>query len=270
MRSSSILLSLAVLFTHATKAQTTLIAQSATANVDAFIPSVTMASNLKLNITTATTENTTFPFCPWSSFSDGIGFVSDLGEDTGTITYTFAQPVSISQMMVWNGYFDFELDHCMRNVLLRFRDEANAIISTHSATLPEATENDLTAHVTELPEEVLGVKKVEIVVQTLWGGNELSIRRIAFAGNGLTAGLADATDKQLAIFPVPAREQVTVSVLRPRNVSVHDANGREVVASVQLFADRAVLAVDGWPTGVYHARVLSADGRVYNGTFLVE
>jgi hypothetical protein len=242
-------------------AQTVIVPQSVTASLDPF-SSVTAASNMTLNITAATTASTTFPYSPSSNFSTGIGYVSDYGEDVGSITYVFSNPVSISRMLIWNAYFDFELDHSLRNVQLVFRNAANGVIATNNLSLPMATENNLTAHVANLPSEVIGVKRVEINVSTLWGGNELSVRRIAFAGNGLTTGMEEAsiTESPL-VFPLPATDIVTVMLPGIRSLVLLDGLGREVPAEVNFLADRADVSVEGLPAGLYHAVGTTSRGR---------
>lgn len=250
-------------------AQTVVVPQSITATVEPF-SSVTAVSNLMLNVTAATGVNTTFPYCPFSSISSGIGFISDLGEDTGSITYTFTEPVSISRMMIWNAYFDFELDHSLRNVQLVFKNASNVTLATNTLNLPIANANVLTPYVADLPEEVIGVKTVRINVNTLWGGNELSVRRLAFAGNGLTTGMADGLAVEVpAVYPVPATERVTLALPGIRTVLLMDGLGRTVPVDATLHADRAELDVAGLPTGIYPV-LITTDAGTARAKVIVE
>jgi hypothetical protein len=98
-------------------------------------------------------------------------------------------------MLIWNSYSNFELDHSAREVQLVFRNAANTVISTTNLSLPEATESELTPYVANFP-VVSGVKQVDLVVHTLWGGNEISMRRLAFAGSTQTAGIARRSTNQ--------------------------------------------------------------------------
>jgi hypothetical protein len=164
-------------------------------------------------------------------------------------------------MMIWNGYFDFELDHCSKNVVLEFRNAANAVISSYPTQLPIATENDLTADVVDLPAEVLGVRSVIVRVNTLWGGNEISLRRIAFAGHGLSTGLAELSDMDvMPAYPQPAFDRVTLPLAGIRSVVVLDDLGRVVRAEVHISSDRAEVSCAGVTAGLYHALVTTAEG----------
>lgn len=251
-------------------AQTVVVPQTVTASVNPFNSNSTKVTNLNLNITTATTSATTFPYSPSSNFSTGIGFVSQLGVSTGTITYTFANPVSISQMMIWNGYFTFELNHCAKDVQLVFRDASNVILNTTNLQLPQATSGNLAPHVANLSSEVLGVKQVDIVVNSLWGGNEISIRRIAFAGTGQTVGIEESNNQITIIpaYPNPAVDQLTIPGHKIQSVQMVDAAGRPVAVEITYFADRAELQWQGVASGVYLVQVSSAEGQYSTRVFV--
>lgn len=247
------------------EAQTVVVPQSVTANITPFSSSSTPVSNLSLNITSSVNSNTTFPYSPSSNFSTGIGFVSSLGKDTGTITYTFGTPVSISQMMIWNGYFNFELNHCSKNVDLIFRNNTGAVISTSNLALPQATSSDLKPYVANLTSEVVGVKSVQIKVKTLWGGNELSIRRIAFAGNGQTAGLMENNpDQTIQLFPNPAKNNLAILESGIQDVQLFDLNGKSIAIELVHLEGHSKIHWENTTPGVYNLQIISSKGSFFS------
>lgn len=247
------------------EAQTIVVPQSITANVTPFSSSSTPLSNLTLNVTSSVNSNTTFPYSPSSNFSTGVGFVSSLGKDTGTITYTFSNLVSISQMMIWNGYFNFELNHCSKNVDLIFRNNTGAVISTSNLTLPLATSSNLKPYVANLTSEVVGVKSVDIKVKTLWGGNELSIRRIAFAGNGQTAGLAENNpDHAIQVFPNPAKNDLTIFEHDIQTVRMFDLNGKNIAIELVNLDGHSKISWEAITSGVYNLQIVSSGGSFFS------
>lgn len=247
-----------------TSAQTILTPSSITASVDPFNQSVTMVSNLNLNITTSVNSSTTFPYSPSSNFSNGIGFVSDLGEGTGTITYTFSSLVAISRMMIWNGYFNFELDHCAKNVQLVFKDISGSVINSVNLSLPQATSSVLTPHVEDFP-AVSAVKSVDIVINTLWGGNEISLRRIAFAGGQHTSGIASIEDQNtISVFPNPSLDRVTVSVSDIQSASMVDINGKSVDIELSSIGDHTEIRWDRIASGLYYLQINTPDQHYFS------
>ena len=174
--------------------QTVIPAQTITSDAGEF-SALGPVTDLGLNIDAATTSATTFPYAPGTQFADDIGYVSASGTASGTLTFTFASPNSISEIMIWNSYFDFELDHSIQTAQLVFKNDMGATITTENISAPIATAVDLLPYVTTFT-EVVGVKEIDIVVTALWGGNEISLRRIAFAGDECTPSSVDASVTQ--------------------------------------------------------------------------
>lgn len=235
-------------------AQTVVVPQSITATVDPYISSEPV-TNLTLNITPSVNSNTTFPYSPSTGFSTGTGFVSEMGVDTGTIIYTFANPVSISQMMIWSAYFNFELDHSPRTADLIFKNTSGTTIATVPVTMPEATASDLKPYVAVLPSEVVGVKSVHIQINTLWGGNEISMRRLAFAGTGQTAGLSENYYQSLEVSPNPAATSVVIKEQYIQHVEMTDLNGRNVAIELVKHDDYATVSWEAVQSGMYQLRI---------------
>ncbi len=251
-------------------AQTTIAPLSVTSSLNSF-GSTPNVGNLIGNITPATTPGTTFPFAPGSNFSSGIGFVSAHGQWQGSITYTFASPTSVSRMLLWNAYFTFELDHSLKHAQLVFYNSADQVIGNENVSFPQAANTVLTPQVVDLSEEVLDVKKVVVNVLELWGGNEISLRRMAFAGNGLQSGIGDVMRSTLLpAYPVPAVDHATITVEAPRTMRLLDASGRQVVHGHQFFHDRVELRWIGVPAGIYYAHITTATGIVVSRLVIVE
>lgn len=262
MRKHYTLLALAQAIAMAGVAQTTIAPLSVTSTLNSFgtTPNV---DNLIGNISAATTASTTFPFAPGSNFSSGIGYVSAHGQWQGSITYTFVNPTSVSRMLLWNAYFTFELDHSLKDAQLVFYNSANQVVGTENVSFPQAVNTVLTPQVVDLAEEVLDVKKVVITVQALWGGNEISLRRMAFAGNGLQSGIDDAVRQTLLpAYPMPAVDRATIPVEAARGIQLLDASGRLVGYTHQLFQDRVELNWTGVMPGIYYAHITTATGVV--------
>ncbi len=244
-------------------AQTTLVPLSVTASVAPFNSNVGTIENLTLGITPATSASTAFPYAPGNQFVAGIGFVALYGTAMGTITYTFVDPVSISGMLVWNAYFDFELDHSIRDAQLIFRDEDNAVIVTYMLTMPQASTAITTGHAADLPAEVQGVKQVDIVINTLWGGNDISLRRIAFVSAGKNVGIGGYDlPEQVTAYPNPAVDRLTIPVEGITAVRMTDATGRVVPVQVDHFRDRVELHWSQLTPGVYHLLINAENGTM--------
>lgn len=260
MKKHYALLLLVHAFIGAGTAQTTITPQSVTSTLNSF-GSTPNVDNLIGNITPATTSSTTFPFAPGSNFSSGIGYVSAHGQWQGSITYTFVTPTSVSRMLLWNAYFTFELNHSLKRAQLVFQNSAGQVVGTETVNFPQAVNSVLTPQVVDLAQEVLDVKRVVVNVQELWGGNEISLRRMAFAGNGLQSGIDEAVHSLLLpIYPVPAVDHATIMVDTPRAMLLVDAHGRQVPHDHQFFHDRVEVRWKGLPPGVYHARITTASG----------
>ena len=249
--------------TNATAQLTTRVPLSVTTTVSEFNATTTV-SNLILDITALTDSNTTFPYETTTQFtSSGIGYISQFGMAAGTLTFTFPQPVSISHLYVWNAYFTIELDHSINQVEMTFRDNGGNVIANSTATVPIATVGDLTAYAIDNTFTVSGVSTVELNVQTLHGGNEISLRRIAFAGPGEPSGLDEAHAQLTApAFPCPAIDAVTIPVRGAQQVSVFDARGRQVHVEANFTQDHLLLYWQRLAAGAYTARIETRTGRV--------
>lgn len=270
MRKHYTLLALAQVFVLAGTAQTTIAPLSVTSTINSF-GSTPNVNNLIGNITTATTASATFPFSPSSNFSTGIGYVSQLGQWQGSITYTFVNPTSVSRMLLWNAYFSFELNHSLKDAQLVFYNSANQVVGTESVSFPQAVNTVLTPQVVNFSEEIFDVKKVVVTVQALWGGNEISLRRMAFAGNGLQTGVNDAVRTDMvSAYPVPAVDRATIPVEVPHAVRLLDGSGRQVSHIHRFFHDRVELEWVGLPPGCYYAHITTASGMVVSRVLVME
>ncbi|MEZ4739704.1 MAG: T9SS type A sorting domain-containing protein [Flavobacteriales bacterium] len=244
-------------------AQTTLVPSSVTSSVEPFYNSSALSpSNLTLGITASTTQNSTFPYSPSSGFTTGTGYISQFGTGTAVLTFQFPTAVSVSRMMVWNAYFNFELDHSAKNVVIELRNASNTVLLSHNAQLPQATASNLSAAVVNLPQEVLGVRSIRVSINTLWGGNEVSLRRVAFAGNGLSVGLADASSDaaERAAYPVPAFDHVVIPTANATRAELLDATGRIVPVDAEYRSDAVTLRWGTLPRGAYFVRLYGREG----------
>ncbi len=241
----------------------TRVPSSVTTTIGEFNATATV-SNLNLGITAATDSTTTFPYETTTQFtSAGIGYISQFGLAAGTLTFNFPQPVSISHLYVWNAYFTIELDHSINQVEMTFFDVNNSVLATWNAVVPIATVGDLTAYSSDLTLAVNGVSKVEMNVQTLHGGNEISLRRIAFAGPAESNGIASAVaDSPAPAYPCPATDAVTIPVPGARSVVLLDASGREVAVQTNISTGYVQLAWQGLASGTYFARITTDAGLV--------
>ncbi len=270
MEKRSTLLALAQAFTMVAVAQTTIAPLSVTSTLNSFgsTPSV---DNLISSITPATTASTTFPFCPYTSFSSGIGYVSQHGSWQGSITYTFVGTTSVSRMLLWNAYFTTELNHSLRDAQLVFYNGTDQVVGTENVSFPQAVSTVLTPQVVDLSAEVLDVKKVVITVQALWGGNEISLRRMAFAGSGIQTGGDDTVRPIMAsAYPTPAIDRATIPVEAPRAARLLDGSGRQVAHTQQFFQDRVELEWAGIPAGCYYAQITTASDMVVARIMVME
>lgn len=250
-------------FGRAAVGQTTLVPSSVSSSVPAFGNSSTLAvSNLSLGINANTTQNSTFPYSPSTNFTTGTGYISSYTVGTAILTFQFPTAVSVSRMMVWNAYFNFELDHSAKNVVIELRNASNTILLSHNAQLPQATASNLSAAVVNLPEEVLGVRSIRVHINTLWGGNEVSLRRIAFAGNGLSVGLEDASAEaaERAAYPMPAFDHVVIPTANATRAELLDATGRTVPVDVEYRSDAVTLRWGSLPKGAYFVRLYGREG----------
>lgn len=244
-------------------AQTVITPGSVSASLPSFYGySVLTVNNLTAGISPATTVGTTFAYAPSDQFSQGIGYVSQYTQWQGSITYTFQHATSVSQMWLWNAYFNTELDHSLKDALLTFHDEGDQVISTANVSFPKAVASVLTPDVVDLPTEVLGVKKVVVTVQSLWGGNEISLRRMAFAGNGLQTGIDNpgAAHGAIRAYPNPSQGTTTIDAAGVVAVEVFDAAGRTTPVEHRIGQEQVTLNWGGHAAGLYQVLLHTRDG----------
>lgn len=248
----------------AARAQTVIAPATVTGTLPSFYnSSVPVVGNLIGGITPATATSTAFPFSPTDQFTQGIGYVSQYGQWQGSIAYTFQQAASVSQMWLWNAYFAMELDHSLKEAQLTFHDAADQVIGTANVSFPQAVASVLTPDVVDLPQEVLGVKKVVVTVLALWGGNEISLRRMAFAGTNQHAGMAEAdpSGTPLLAFPNPATDRSTIEWADAVTAEVTDAIGRKAPAEARISRERVVVDWAGCAPGIYQVDLRGPGGR---------
>ncbi len=253
------LLTLFVCLQLMVNAQTVIEADTVFSDAGSFNDALAPAWMLGMDVNATTTSITTFPYAPGLNFAPDIGYVSANNVSTGTITHVFASSESISQVLIWNAYFDFELDHCVQNAQLVFRDESGAEIATEAVTFPISTAANLEPTVLDLPTEILGVKEVDLVVGDLWGGNEISIRRLAYAGNQLTSIYSIPVAKEITVFPNPAINKVTIPVGTISSIEMMDVLGNKILTTFSSFAESTELSWNSVESGIYFIKILSED-----------
>lgn len=223
----------------------------------------TPVENLMAGIQSGVRSATPFPYESTSSFtSPGIGYIAQYGTGTGTFAFTMPEPVTIDRVYLWNAYFTIELDHSVQDMAIRFYDNALNLVGTVTHSWPIANPAVLTGDSVMIDPPITDVSRIEADVQSLHGGNDISLRRMAFAGSTLVAGLGDARTVHAAAFPNPATDAVTVLVANARQAQLVDAAGRAVQAPVQRFADRVLIDVSALAPGSYHARITTERGGV--------
>lgn len=224
----------------------------------------TPVQNIILGLHAGVRSTTTFPLETTSSFTTaGIGYIAAYGTGTATLAFTMPGPVTIDRAYLWNAYFAIELDHSIEDMQIRFYDVSYNLLGSVSHTWPEAVAGVNTADSLMIDPPITDVVRVEVDVQSLHGGNDISMRRMAFAGSTLVAGLNDAPPIQAAVFPNPATDAVIVLIPDARQVALFDGAGREVQALAQRLADRVVLDVSALAAGTYHARISTANGQAH-------
>jgi len=219
-------------------------------------------SNLGLDIDESTSSSDEFDYGPGIGLGIDIGFISNLGESSGIITHTFASPISISQVWIWNGYFSFELNHCVKDVTLTFKDAAGDVIATEDLVFSESTSEDKTAEVVSLSTEYIGVKEVDFDITTLYGGNDISIRRLGYAGNGFIVGNEELSNSEdfIEIFPNPTKGQLIVEL--PNNgsntVVIYNSIGEIVFTSnIDGKTGKYAIDIEDQPAGIYHMNIIN-------------
>lgn len=259
----SLLLSIFVCSALGVNSQTVIEAQSVTSSVGAFNLSLAPASTLGLNVDATTTSATSFLFAPGSSFVADIGYVSESGVGAGIITHTFANATSVSQVLVWNAYFDFELDHSSQDVMLTFKDALGAVITTEAVSFLEATAGNTLPEVITLATEIMGVKEIDFEVLTLWGGNEISMRRVGYAGSGISVSIDEIVISAIntPVYPNPASNGVTIPVEGVYEVVMTNVAGESVNVCLTSSFKNAKLSWENVAPGYYHLNIFSSKGQ---------
>jgi hypothetical protein len=251
------------------ESQTCLIPQSITSTITPAGSTFTLISNLSLNITENTTENTEFPFAPSSVFSNDIGFVSIAGQDTGTITYTFSNTVSISRMLVWNGYFDIEPDNCIKDFDMVFRNASGMPVISYVAGLgPFYTFDGLKPQYGEFAVDPTGVKSVDIRIKALWGGDQISLRRIAFMGSEQTTGLTEQSGNTIQTYPNPAVNQLTIPEKEIESVHLMDLNGKSMEIEWVNSGEYSNIYWRNLTSGIYTLQITNSKGTSSSKVFI--
>lgn len=99
------------------------------------------------------------------------------------------------------------------------------------------------------------------------GGDDLFVAKL----NGSVGIVEDAARSNLALFPNPANNLYTLRLLKGSAtaiVTVNDLQGRMVMPSVRVFAERATLDVSTLPPGIYEV-VVTADGIKRTGRLII-
>lgn len=162
-----------------------------TTNVGQF-NSTCPVENLIVGLNAATTEATPFPYEVTTQFtSTGIGYISSSGVSTGTLVFEYDSPIEVADMLVWNAYFTIETNHSINSCQLIYFDDLDNNLGSDLVTVPIANLANDEAFVVPLT-TTANVSKIELHVNSLHGGNEISLRRIAFRGEGGNSGCTDS------------------------------------------------------------------------------
>jgi hypothetical protein len=222
---------------------------------------VTPVTNLIYDITPDVRSTTPFVYETTSQFNTyEVGYIAQWNMFTGTISFDMPAPVTVERVYLWNAYFTIEADHSVQDVVFHFYDQNNTLLSSVAHSWPMANIAIQTGDSLILPDEIDNVMRVDVEVQTLHGGNDISLRRIAFAGPTFITGLDEVHTVPVQAFPNPARDRVTLMVRDVREVVVRDAAGRAVHAPLTRAADRVELDVAHLAPGRYHVRVATEAG----------
>ena len=146
--------------------------------------------NLIGGLTPLTDEATGFAYEVTSSFtSSGIGYISS--STLGVLTFEFNSPVEVADMIVWNAYFTIEINHSINSCELFYFDDLNNNLGSDQVIVPIANLANEQGFLIPLT-TTANVSKIELHVNSLHGGNEISLRRIAFKGNSINEGCTDS------------------------------------------------------------------------------
>ena len=216
---------------------------------------LTGIENISLGITTLTDSNATFPYnAQGLPFQPGLGYIALYDDSIGTLTFHYPAPVSVTHLFVWNAYSTDEFDHSFRHATISCYDQSNALIATREVTAPIATLEDETASAIDLDGPIAGVTRIQVFISSLYGGNDISIRRLAFAGS-LVDGIADPpTVRWVQAYPCPANDGVRLPVKDARNVRLVATDGR-IIPILTVRSEQATeLLLTNVPSGLYTAR----------------
>ncbi len=218
--------------------------------------------NLNLGITTGTTESTNFPFETSSSFSSNdIGHISSLGNDTLTLSFHYNSGYDITKLIVWNAYFTSELNHSIDSITLRFFNNLGHQITSINTTIPIADDSDESGYAFNLASPVIGVSRIELHVKTLHGGNEISLRRVAFEGIPSTSSVSESGYNYLNIYPNPAKDLIFIKTSISGSVTIFNQLGQQVYNSTTINNEVTILDTSPFGKGLYFIHLDTPTGR---------
>jgi hypothetical protein len=99
------------------------------------------------------------------------------------------------------------------------------------------------------------------------GGDDLFVAKL----NGAVGMVEDAVPSTLALFPNPANNLCTPRLpegAASARITINDLQGRMVMPTVRVFAERATLDVSTLPPGIYEV-VVAADGVKRAGRLII-
>lgn len=229
---------------------------------------LTGIENISLGITALTDSNVTFPYnAQGLPFQPGLGYIALYDDSIGTLTFHYAAPVIVTHLFVWNAYSTDEFDHSFRTANISFYDQTNTLIATREVTALIATLDDETASAIELGGPIEGVVRITVFISSLYGGNDISIRRLAFAGS-----LADGIPEQNTVgwvgsYPCPAGDRTWLPARSVRDMRLMATDGRVIPILAVCAGEGTDLELTNVPSGLYTARW--NEGRVMKGARLV-
>jgi hypothetical protein len=84
-----------------------------------------------------------------------------------------------------------------------------------------------------------------------------------------TVGIAEIAPLEMTLSPTMASDQLNISIPQAGECLLRCVDARGALVHEQRFRNSAMVDVQQWPGGCYHAVVLAADGRSATRTFVV-
>lgn len=216
------------------------------------VAALTGIENISLGITALTDSNATFPYnAAGLPFQPGLGYIALYDDSIGTLTFHYQAPATITHLFVWNAYSTDEFDHSFRHASISFYDQSNALITTREVTAPIATLEDETASAIDLAGPITGVTRITVFISSLYGGNDISIRRLAFAGSTTSGIPSPSAVHRVNAYPCPTAERAWLAVRDVRNVRLVAADGRIVPVVVLRSTQGTELVLNDAAPGLY-------------------